>query len=106
MSLTFHLTNIVNKDSEHNFFSKNAEAPILRSLYKRNHRDKIQNYSPVSTLNGFPKIYQQNLLDSPSGFLGKTLSSFIAVYRKSYSSNHVLKRLIGNWKKQQKHKKT
>ena len=33
------------------------------------------------------------------------LSKFISIYRKSYSSNHVLICLIENWKKSLDHKK-
>ena len=34
-----------------------------------------------------------------SNFTGKVLSKFVSAYRKSYSSNHVLLKLIEDWKK-------
>ena len=65
---------------------------------------KIQNYRPVSILNGFSKIYELYLyfLNSLSGFVNKILSNFIAAYRKPCSSvcSCVLIRLIENRKKQ------
>ena len=38
-------------------------------------------------------------MNSLSEFVENTLSEFIAAYRKTYSSNNVLLRLIENWKK-------
>ena len=50
-------------------------------------------------MNGFSKIYDRFLLNSLSDYVENTLSDFIAAYRKNYSSNNVLLRLIENWKK-------
>ena len=44
------------------------------------------------------KIYERFIPDSRSSFT-ETISDFISVYRKSYTSNHVLFILIENWKK-------
>ena len=38
-------------------------------------------------------------------YVNTFLSKFISAYRKSYSTNHVLIRLIENWKKSQDEKK-
>ena len=46
-----------------------------------------------------PKIYERCIHNSLSSYAETILSSFISTYKKSYSSNHVLLRLIGNWKK-------
>ena len=70
-----------------------------------NDRDKIQNYRPVSILNGFSKVYERYLLNSLSNHIEKILSNFIAAYRKTYSSSHVLIRLTENWKKHLDNKK-
>ena len=51
-----HLTNIINRDIKENKFSEDAKTALVRPLYKNNDRDKIENYSPVSILNGFPKV--------------------------------------------------
>ena len=40
------------------------------------------------------------MLNSLSCFVDKILPNFIEPYRKSNSLNHVLMRLIENWKKQ------
>ena len=66
---------------------------------KKNERNKIENYRPVSILNGMSKIYERFIHNSLSSYAETILSNFISAYRKSYSSNHVLLRLIENWKK-------
>ena len=81
-----HLTNIVNKDA------KNA---FVRPLYKKNDHG----------LNGFSKVHERYLLNSLSNHIKKILSNVIAAYRKTYSSSHVLIRLIENWKNHLDNKK-
>ena len=104
MSLTLVLlTNdkrFLNRNSDDKKFSENAKTALIRPLYNKNDRGKIQNYRPVSISNGFLKIYERYLLNSLSSFIDKILSNFIVAYRKFYSSNDVLLRLIENWKKQ------
>ena len=94
-----HLAHIINKDLKENKFPENAKTALVRPIYKKDDRGKIKNYRPVSLLNGFSKIYERFLHDSLSNFTGKVLSKFVSAYRKSYSSNHVLLKLIEEWKK-------
>ena len=94
-----HLAYIINKDLKENKFSENAKTALVRPIYKKDDRNKIKNYRPVSLLNGFSKIYERFLHDSLYNFTDKILSKFVSAYRKSYSSNHVLLKLIEEWKK-------
>ena len=88
----------INKDLKENKFSENAKTALVRPIYKKD-SSKIKNSRPVSLLNGFSKIYERFLHDSLSSFTDKILSKFVSAYRKFYSSNHVLLKLIGEWKK-------
>ena len=87
------------KDIKENKFSENAKTALVRPIHKKDDRDKIKNCRPVSLLNGFSKIYERFLHDSLSNFTDKILSKFVLAYRKSYSLNHVLLKLIEEWKK-------
>ena len=100
-----HLTNIINRNIKENKFSEDAKIAIVRPLYKKNNQHKTQNYRPVSIMNGLSKVYERFLLNNLSNHIKKILSNFIAAYRKTYSSNHVLIRLIENWKKHLDNKK-
>ena len=51
-----HLTNILNRDIKENKFSEDAKTALVRLLSKKNDRDKIQNYRPVSILNDISKV--------------------------------------------------
>ena len=56
-------------------------------------------------MNGFSKVYERYLLKSLSNLIEKIPCNFIAAYRKTYSSSHVVIRLIENWKKHLDNKK-
>ena len=94
-----HLAYIINKDLKENKFSENAKTALVRPIYKKYDRGKINNYRPVSLLNGFSKMYERFLHDSLFNFTDKILSKFVSAYRKPYSSNRVLLKLIEEWKK-------
>ena len=93
-----HLANIINNDITNNFFSEKAKVASVRPIFKKNEREEIENYRPVSILNCFSKVYEKFLLEKFEPFKNSFLSEYMAAYRKKYSTNHVLIRLIENWK--------
>ena len=54
-----------------NKFSEDAKTALVRLLYKKNNRDEVQNYGPVSILNGFSKVDERYLLNSLSNHIEK-----------------------------------
>ena len=93
-----HLCNIIIKGLEKNKYLYEPKAALVRPIFMKNERNKIENYRPISILNGMPKIYERCIHNSLSSY-AETISNFISAYKKSYGSNHVLLRLIENWKK-------
>ena len=93
-----HLRYVIVQDLEKNKYSEEPKTALVRPIFKKNERNKIENYRPVSILNGMSKIYERFIHNSLSSFAEKILSNFISAYRKAYSSNHVLLRLKENWK--------
>ena len=92
-------TTIINIDLKRNAFSDSAKVPSIRPVFKRKgERTEIKNYRPVSILNCYSEVYERfihkNIMPSVTNFL----SDFISAYRKGSNKNHVLLRLIGNWK--------
>ena len=81
------------------FFSEKAKVASVRPIFKKNGREKIENYRPVSILNCFSKVYEKFLLEKFRPFINTFLSEYMAAYREKYSTNHVLIRLIKNWNK-------
>ena len=94
-----HLTNIINKDINLDCYSENVKIANVRPIFKKDERTKVKNYRPVSLLNIFSKIYERFIHENLTPFVNSFLSEFISAYRKTYSTNHVLIRLIENWKK-------
>ena len=86
-------------------FSENAKNATVRPIVKEGDRTEIKNYRPVSLLNIFSKIYDRFLHENLTNYIDTFLSKFTSAYRKSYSSNHVLIRLIGSWEKSLDQKK-
>ena len=94
-----YLTIIINSILKRNAFSDSAKVASICPIFKsKGEKTKIKDFMPVSILNYFLRVYERfihkNLVSSVTNFL----SDFISAYRKGYSTNHVLLRLIENWK--------
>ena len=94
-----YLTSIINHDISLSYFLDGANNALVRPIYKKKDRQNKENYRPVSILNGFSKVYERFINDSMLPIIQTFLSNFVSVYRKYYSSNHVLISLLENWKK-------
>ena len=94
-----HLANIIKNDISSNKYSKHAKTETVRLIFKKDDRTNIKNYRPISLLNIVSKIYERFLHGNLTNYVETFFSKFISADRKSYSSNHVLIRLIEKWKK-------
>ena len=61
-------------------------------------RTADKNYRPISVLNTLSKTFEKNLKEQLIPSLDETLRTFIAAYRRAYSTQHVLIRLVEEWK--------
>ena len=61
-------------------------------------RTAEKNFRPVSVLNTFSKIYERVMKQQLFVYLDTTLSVFIGAYRRAYGTQHVLIRLLEDWK--------
>ena len=57
------------------------------------------NYKPVSVLNVLSKVLERFILDQLTLYFKSILSEFRSAYRKQYSCQHVLLRMIETWRK-------
>ena len=53
-----------------------------------------RNFRPVIVFNTFPNIYEKIIKYQISPHLDKTLSVFVAAYRKAYSTQHILIKML------------
>ena len=88
----FHLTSFT--------FPENAKVATVVPIDKKTD-DKyvISNYRPVSLLNSFSKTYEIHLKNHLVSSMNQHISNLVSAYRKNYSSQHVLTRLLEEWRK-------
>ena len=81
-------------------FPENAKVATVVPIDKKTD-DKyvISNYRPVSLLNGFSKIDEIHLKNHLVSSMNQHISNLVSAYRKNYSSQHVLIRLLEEWRK-------
>ena len=93
-----HPKNIINSDIKRN--SEGAKTASAWPVFKKNEREKVPNYRPVSILNCFSKIYEKYILKQFKPYLNDFLFQYMSAYRVvHYSLRHVLIRLIEHSKK-------
>ena len=96
--MTITYATFLNQSILSSIFPEQAKIANVRPIYKRNKREEIKNYRPVSILSCFSKIYEKFIQESITPFVDKILYKFLSAYRKAYSTNHVLLSLIEQWK--------
>ena len=93
-----HLTNTINTYLGCSCFSENAKITSVKPIYKKESRSNKNNYRTVSILNHFSKIYERFMNDKLLNQFSDIVSDFVTAYRSKYSSNHMILRLIEEWK--------
>ncbi|XP_057293813.1 uncharacterized protein LOC130622373 [Hydractinia symbiolongicarpus] len=93
------LTNAINNSICLSVFSRRAKRATVSPIDKGG-KDKlcVNNYRPVSILNIFSKFYERIIKSQIVDYIDKKLSEFLSAYRESYGTQHVLIRLLEEWK--------
>ena len=93
------LKEAINSSIISNIFPNKAKRAAVTPLDKGG-KDKtnITNYRPISVLNVFSKFYEKIMKEQIMSFMESKFSPFLSAYRKSYSTQQVLIRLIEEWK--------
>jgi hypothetical protein len=92
------LTTVINLSINEMTFPGQSKTAAVVPIFKSEDKIDKKNYRPVSILNSLSKIFENVIKDQITPFLDNFLSIFVSAYRKSYSSQHVLLRLIENWR--------
>ena len=94
------LTKAINSSISTNTFPLKAKRATVTPLDKGGiNKTDMLNYRPVSVLNIFSKFYERVIKDQITNFMNSKMSTFLSAYRKNYSTQNVLTRLIEEWKK-------
>ena len=92
------LTALINQSIQENTFPSLAKIAAVTPFFKKDDRSLKENYRPVSVLSTFSKIFGKVLKNQITSYSDKFLSPFVSAYRTNYSSQHVLMRLLEEWK--------
>ena len=97
--LSTPLSIAISNSFKHNIFPDNAKVVCVKPLDKKTeNKHSISNFRPASILNTFSKIYENFSKDFLISEIEMFLSPFLAAYRKSYSTQHVLAKIIEEWR--------
>lgn len=92
------LTDIINLNLKECIFPSKAKIAAILPLFKKDDRSDKRNYRPVSILSALSKVFERILKNQIVNFIEDFLSPYISAYRKAYSTQHVLIRLLEEWK--------
>ena len=81
-------------------FPENAKVASVTPIDKKtDDKNSVLNFRPISILNCFSKVYENILKTQLVEKMNNLFSPFISAYRESYNTQHVLIRLIEEWRK-------
>ena len=80
-------------------FPKELKLGDISSLHKKDDKFSKKNYRPIATLPSASKIYERIMKSQITPFAHGFLSSLLCGFRRDYSTQHTLLRLIENCKK-------
>ena len=89
----------MNNSITSSFFLDSAKvAPFVPIDKKTDNKHTVSNFRPVSLLNCFSKIYENFIKNHIVNSMNNYISPYVSVYRKGYNSQHVLIRLLEEWR--------
>ena len=80
------------------FFPDAEKIACITPAFKKEDRFDWTNYRPISVLNVFSKVFERFIRDQLTSYFKSTLSEFRSAFRKQYSCQHVLLRMIETWR--------
>ena len=93
------LSNAIINSLSKGIFPDNAKFAMVSPLDKgTSNKNDISNFRPVSILTTFSKIYERVTKKLIDEVMNKYVSPFISAYRQNYSTQHVLVRLLEEWR--------
>ena len=90
--------NIINQMVLEGCFPGQAKISSITPAYKRGERTLKTNYRPISILPAVSKLLEKFMFKQMSNYFEKLFSEYLSGFRRGYGCQHVLMRLIENWK--------
>ena len=93
-----HLLEIFNYCIENSIFPTELKCAVVSALHKKGETTKKNNYRPISILPTISKVLERLCDKQLSAYITKYLSPFLCCFRKDFSAQHALSRLLEKWK--------
>ncbi len=97
-SLVSSLTKMINKCIEESIFPDDLKLANIMPAYKAKDSLNKNNYRPISILPILSKIYESILNDQLARYCEDIMSNFLSAFRKRYSCQTILLKMIEDWK--------
>ena len=94
----FYLQNILNKCLNVSVFPDAMKIAEVTPVFKKNDRISKENYRPVSVLPVTSKIFEKCIYKQLEMFFKDKLSKFQCGFRKGFSAQHCLVRMLETWR--------
>ena len=92
------VTNVINMSIKSAKFPTDMKRADVYPIYKKSDSMNKCNYRPVSVLSSLSKIFEGLMNDQMVHFFNDVLSSLLCAFRKNYSCQSLLFKIIENWK--------
>jgi hypothetical protein len=92
------LTGLINKAIMSSTFPADLKKAEVLPIYKKKDRLDKGNYRPVSILPCISKVFEGVIADQLTNFFNSVFSPFLAAFRRGYSCNSVLLKLVEDWR--------
>ena len=83
---------------EESIFPDAKKKASVTPVFKKDDKLLKTNYKPISVLNVFSKVFERFLLNQMLTFIENVISFLLSPYQAKYSTQHVLLRLIEQWR--------
>ena len=90
--------NIINLMVLEGCFPDQAKISSITPAYKKGERTLKTNYRPISILPAVLKLLEKFMFKQMSNYFEQLFSEYLSGFRRGYGCQHVLMRLIENWK--------
>ena len=97
--ITKPITNIINLTIQTGTFPELLKTATVSPVFKKEDPLSKENYRPISVLTVFSKIFERYYQSKLLPYFNRIMSDKLSAYRRNYSSQHVLLRLIENWRR-------
>ena len=95
----YSFTDTMNNSINDDIFPSNMKLADVTPIFKKGDRTSKVNYRAVCAPSAFTKVFERLLSEQITTFMNDKFSPFLCGFRKGYSTQNALLKLLENWRK-------